>query len=260
MKSIERVRAIMAQLRDPEAGCPWDIAQDFTSIAPHTIEEAYEVADAIERGDRAGLRDELGDLLLQVVYHAQMAAEAGHFDFDDVAAGLADKLVRRHPHVFGDAAVADESRREAQWEAEKAAERARKGETDDSALAGVTRGLPATARAQKLGKRAARAGFDWPDAAGPAAKIHEELAEVDAAGQDTDRAEAEIGDLLLAAVSLARHHRVDAETALRRANDRFEQRFRALEAGLAAEGRRTDEQTRDELERRWGRAKAGDDA
>ncbi len=260
MTPIERVRAIMAQLRDPDSGCPWDIAQDFASIAPHTIEEAYEVADAIERGDTAGLRDELGDLLLQVVYHAQMAHEAGHFDFDEVATGLADKLVRRHPHVFGTSGPGDESTREADWEAAKAAERARKGETDDSALAGVTRGLPAPARAQKLSKRAARAGFDWPDADGPAAKVREELAEVARAAGEPAATEAEIGDLLFAAVNLARHHGVDAETALRRANDRFEQRFRALEAALAAEGRQPQEQPLDELERRWQRAKTDPDS
>ncbi len=260
MTPIERVRAIMAQLRDPETGCPWDVVQDFASIAPHTIEEAYEVADAIERGDLAGLRDELGDLLLQVVYHAQMAHEAGHFDFDDVAAGLADKLVRRHPHVFGDSGPTDAATREADWEAAKAAERAHKGETDDSALAGVTLGLPAATRAQKLSKRAARAGFDWPDASGPAAKVREELGEVAQAAGEPAAAEAEIGDLLFAAVNLARHHGIDAETALRRANDRFEERFRALESGLAAEGRQTCQEPLAELERRWQRAKTDTDA
>lgn len=256
MAAIDDVLAIMARLRDPEHGCPWDIAQDFRSIAPHTVEEAYEVADAIERGDLDGLRDELGDLLLQVVYHARMAQEAGRFDFTDVAAGLADKLVRRHPHVFGDTAADTAGERERIWEREKAAERAAKGEADASALAGVTRGLPALARAQKLQKRAARVGFDWPDPAGAAAKVTEELDEVAAAGDDAGALEAEVGDLLFAAVNLARHHGVDAETALRRAANRFERRFRALEASLAAEGRTAADADLGELEARWRRAKS----
>ncbi|MDZ7747427.1 MAG: nucleoside triphosphate pyrophosphohydrolase [Halofilum sp. (in: g-proteobacteria)] len=255
MAAIDDVLAIMARLRDPERGCPWDLAQDFRSIAPHTVEEAYEVADAIERGDLDGLRDELGDLLLQVVYHARMAEEAGRFDFADVAAGLADKLVRRHPHVFGDTAADTAGERERIWEREKAAERAAKGEDDASALAGVTLGLPALARAQKLQKRAARVGFDWPHAAGAAAKVSEELAEIEAAGDDPDALEAEVGDLLFAAVNLARHHGVDAETALRRAGNRFERRFRALEASLAAEGSAASEADLEELEAHWQRAK-----
>lgn len=255
MAAIDDVLEIMARLRDPERGCPWDVAQDFRSIAPHTIEEAYEVADAIEAGDLdEGLRDELGDLLLQVVYHARMAAEAGRFDFDDVAAALAAKLVRRHPHVFGDTAADSATERERLWEREKAAERSRRHGDDDSALAGVTLGLPALARAQKLQRRAARVGFDWPDAAGAAAKVREELDELEAA--DAEAREAEVGDLLFAAVNLARHHGVDAETALRRGAARFERRFRALERRARAAGASPDELTLEQLEAHWQAVKA----
>jgi len=258
MASIDEVLSIMARLRDPERGCPWDVAQDFRSIAPHTIEEAYEVADAIESGNLDALRDELGDLLLQVVYHARMAEEADRFDFEQVAAALADKLVRRHPHVFGDTAADSAAEREHIWEREKAAERSRNGETDASALAGVTRGLPALSRAQKLQKRVARVGFDWPDAAGAADKVREELVEVEAARGDPSAVEAEVGDLLFAAVNVARHHGVDAETALRRAANRFERRFRAVESRLAAEGREASTVDLDELERHWQAVKRGD--
>lgn len=253
--AIERVLAIMADLRNPAGGCPWDLAQDFRSIAPHTIEEAYEVADAIEAGDLDGLRDELGDLLLQVVYHARMAEEEGRFDFTDVARGLADKLVRRHPHVFGDAAATTAADRERIWEREKAAERGRRGEADASALAGVTRGLPALSRALKLQRRAARTGFDWPDAGGPKAKIAEELTELEDAGDDAAGRESEVGDLLFSVVNLARHLEVDPETALRRASDRFERRFRALEAALEAAGERAGEVGIDRLEEYWQAAK-----
>ena len=255
---VETVRRIMARLRDPERGCPWDVAQDFHSIAPHTLEEAYEVADAIDRGDFDALRDELGDLLLQVVYHARMAEEAGHFDLDDVAAGLADKLVRRHPHVFGDTVLADAAAREHAWEQEKSAERARKGEADDSVLAGVTLGLPALSRAQKLQRRAARIGFDWPDAAGPRAKVIEELDEIDAAAGDAARVEAEIGDLLFAAVNLARHHGVDAEGALRQSGRRFEDRLRAVEQRARAAGATLSELSLDQLEAHWQAVKAAE--
>lgn len=253
--ALERVLAIMADLRNPVGGCPWDLAQDFRSIAPHTIEEAYEVADAIEAGDLDGLRDELGDLLLQVVYHARMAEEEGRFDFTDVARGLADKLVRRHPHVFGDAAATTAADRERIWEGEKEAERGRRGEADTSALAGVTRGLPALSRALKLQRRAARTGFDWPDADGPKAKIDEELAELEDAGDDAAGRESEVGDLLFSVVNLARHLEVDPETALRRASDRFERRFRALEAALEAAGERAGEVGIDRLEEYWQAAK-----
>ena len=221
---IEQLRAIMAKLRDPESGCPWDVAQTFASIAPYTIEEAYEVADACARDDLSALKGELGDLLLQVVFHARMAEEVGAFDFDDVAAAIVDKMVRRHPHVFGDGVAREDGHRH--WEAIKAAERAEAG--DGSALAGVALALPALMRAEKLQKRAARTGFDWPDAAGPRAKILEELGEVDGVTSDGEREE-EIGDLLFAVVNFARHLSIDPEVALRKANDKFEVRFRLIE-------------------------------
>jgi nucleoside triphosphate diphosphatase len=219
LSPIDRLRAIMVRLRDPQTGCPWDVAQSYATIAPYTIEEAYEVADAIARNDIAGLKDELGDLLLQVVFHARIAEEAGAFDFDGVATAISEKMERRHPHVFGDAEKGD-------WEGIKAAERAK--QDDGSALAGVALGLPALLRAEKLQKRAARPGFDWPDAAGARAKILEELAEVDAAPDD-DAREDELGDLLFAVVNWSRKLGVDPEAALRRANAKFERRFRAME-------------------------------
>jgi ATP diphosphatase len=210
----------MAQLRTPETGCPWDIEQTFATIAPYTIEEAYEVADAIERGDLTALKDELGDLLFQVVFHARMAEEMGHFDFEGVAEAISEKMLRRHPHVFADADKPD-------WEGIKAAER--EGNEDDSALAGVALGLPALLRAEKIQKRAARTGFDWPDPSGAKAKIFEEIDEVEAA-TSADEREDEIGDLLFAVVNWARKQDVDPEAALRRANAKFERRFRAMEA------------------------------
>ncbi|WBH16578.1 nucleoside triphosphate pyrophosphohydrolase [Sphingomonas radiodurans] len=219
---IERLRAVMARLRDPERGCEWDVAQTFASIAPYTIEEAYEVADACARDDMADLKDELGDLLLQVIFHSRIAEEAGSFDFDAVATAIADKMERRHPHIFGSAEAGGHHL----WETIKAEERAAK--PDPSALAGVALGLPALMRAEKLQKRAGRVGFDWPDPAGPRAKIDEELAEV-AEAASTDQAE-ELGDLLFAVVNWARHLGVDAEAALRAANGKFERRFRSMEA------------------------------
>jgi ATP diphosphatase len=218
---IDRLLAIMARLRDPVTGCEWDSVQTFATIAPYTIEEAYEVADACARGDMAELRDELGDLLLQVVFHARMAEEAGAFDFHDVAAAIAAKMERRHPHLFGAAAEGGHHL----WEQIKAEERGAKGH--QSALDGVALALPALLRAEKLQKRAARTGFDWPDPGGARAKIEEELAEVEAAS-DAERAE-EIGDLLFAVVNWARKLDVDAEAALRAANAKFERRFRAME-------------------------------
>ncbi|NNC73644.1 MAG: nucleoside triphosphate pyrophosphohydrolase [Sphingomonadaceae bacterium] len=209
----------MAKLRDPETGCPWDVAQDFSTIAPYTIEEAYEVADAIERDDIAALKDELGDLQLQIVFHARMAEESGEFDLTDVVRGISDKMVRRHPHVFGDSETPG-------WEEIKAAERASDGKA--SALDGVANALPALLRAEKLQKRAARTGFDWPDNAGPRAKIIEELEEVDRASNAAQQIE-EVGDLLFAVVNLARHLGVDAEMALREANRKFERRIRTME-------------------------------
>ena len=218
---IERLRTIMARLRDPVTGCEWDSVQTFATIAPYTIEEAYEVADACANGDMRELREELGDLLLQVVFHARIAEEADAFDFDDVAATIADKMERRHPHIFGDSTDGGHHL----WESIKAEERAAK--PDRSAIAGVALGLPALMRAEKLQKRAARVGFDWPDTAGPRAKIDEELAEVETAAADC--VEEEIGDLLFAVVNWSRHLGIDAEAALRAANAKFERRFRAME-------------------------------
>ena len=219
---IERLVAIMARLRAPD-GCEWDRAQTFATIAPYTIEEAYEVADAIERNAADELKDELGDLLLQVVFHSRIAEEAGLFALPDVVAAISDKMERRHPHIFGDAADGGHHL----WEEVKAAERSAKGAT--SALDGVAVGLPALLRAEKLQNRAARTGFDWPDVDGPRAKIDEELVEVETATSQEHRAE-EIGDLLFAVVNFARHHGVDSEAALRQANAKFERRFRAMEA------------------------------
>jgi ATP diphosphatase len=217
----------MAGLRDPETGCPWDVEQDFATIAPYTIEEAHEVADAIARGNMADLKGELGDLQLQVVFHARMAEEAGHFTLADVIAGIADKMVRRHPHVFGDVECSDGTAAQIGWEQIKAQERAGRQET--GALAGVALGLPALMRAEKLQKRAGRVGFDWPNADGPRAKVTEEIAEIEAAEDDTARAE-EFGDLLFAVVNWARHMKIDPEAALRAANSKFERRFAAMEA------------------------------
>lgn len=219
-RPIDRLVAIMRRLRDPQRGCEWDREQSFATIAPYTIEEAYEVADAIARDDMDALADELGDLQLQVVFHAQMAEEAGHFALDDVIERICDKLERRHPHIFGDASHSPG------WEELKAAER--KKSSDDSALAGVALALPALERAAKLQRRAARVGFDWPDKAGPRAKIDEELRELDAES-DHHRMLDEMGDLLFAVVNLARHLNIEPEAALREANRKFETRFRAIE-------------------------------
>jgi ATP diphosphatase len=223
---IHRLARIMARLRDPKTGCEWDVAQTFETIAPYTIEEAYEVADAIERRDMTDLKDELGDLLLQVVFHARMAEEAELFDLSDVIAAISDKMERRHPHIFGDHAEGGHHL----WEQIKAEERAAKRGTDVAgALDGVARGLPALLRADKLQKRAARTGFDWPDPSGARAKIAEELDEIDSAATADEREE-ELGDLLFAVVNWARHLGIDAEAALRRANAKFETRFRSMEA------------------------------
>ncbi|RFF31271.1 nucleoside triphosphate pyrophosphohydrolase [Wenzhouxiangella sediminis] len=229
--AVDRLIEIMARLRDPERGCPWDIEQTFRTIAPYTVEEAHEVADAIERDDLEDLRDELGDLLFQVVFHARMAEERSLFDFDDVAAAISDKLVRRHPHVFGDARFDNVEQQSANWEDIKAAERAEKGRADESLLDGVSRGLPALRRAVKLQKRAARAGFDWPGAEPIFEKLHEEADELRAAleRKDTDNIEEEIGDLLFVITNLARKLDVDPGAALRRCNHKFERRFRTME-------------------------------
>ncbi len=224
-EQLDRLLRIMATLRDPDHGCAWDRAQRFETIVPHTIEEAYEVADAVARGDINDIRDELGDLLFQVIFQSRIAEEAGLFGFDDVARSISDKLEARHPHIFAGAEPPGEARDE-RWEALKSAERAQKGAT--SALDGVARALPALMRAEKLQKRAARQGFDWGDTAGPADKLAEEIAELADAPPD-ERSE-EAGDLLFAAVNLVRAYGIGAEEALRAANDKFERRFRAMEA------------------------------
>ncbi len=239
---IQTLLNIMARLRDPAGGCPWDLQQDFASIAPYTVEEAYEVADAIDRNDLDDLKDELGDLLLQVVFHAQMASEQGAFDFGDVVASISDKMVRRHPHIFADARVDGAGDVSANWEQIKRAERAARGETDDSALAGISRGLPEWQRATKLQSRAARTGFDWPDPVPVLDKLREEVDEVQAefAAGPVDanqaRLQEEIGDVLFVCANLARHARVDVGTALRQANLKFERRFRAMETHARARG------------------------
>jgi ATP diphosphatase len=260
---LARLLAVMALLRDREHGCPWDIDQTFRTIAPYTIEEAYEVADAIERGDMPALREELGDLLLQVVYHAQMASEAKVFDFTDVARAIADKMVDRHPHVFGDLDIADADAQTVSWEARKAAERARKqpeaGPRRPGTLDGVARALPALLRAEKLQKRAARVGFDWNDIDPVVDKIHEELAELrtelSASTLDSARVTDELGDVLFAVANLARHCKVDPEAALRSTNDKFERRFRHIEQRLAEQGREPTEATLEEMEALWREAK-----
>jgi ATP diphosphatase len=249
--SLDRLLAIMARLRDPDTGCEWDRAQTFASIAPYTLEEAYEVADAIARNDLDDLREELGDLLLQVVFHARMAEEAGAFDFDAVAASIVAKLETRHPHIFGDAAAEGSQRR--RWEEHKARERAAKGAL--SAMDGIADALPALVRAEKVQQRAARDGFDWPDTDGPAAKVVEEMAELASARTDTERAE-EAGDLLFAAVNLVRRHGVSPEEALRAANTKFARRYRAMEALAAQSGHPFGTLTLEEQEALWQAVKA----
>lgn len=258
--TIFRLLDIMARLRDPETGCPWDVKQTFSTIVPYTIEEAYEVADAIEKGDIEGLKDELGDLLLQVVFHARMAEEAGAFAFDDVVRAIADKLVRRHPHVFGDL-IADEEGLRRNWEAQKEQERvsrASKRGHSISVLDDVPKALPALTRAEKLQKRAARVGFDWPQATQVLDKIEEEIAElrteIDGNGAP-ERLVDETGDLLFALVNLARHLKVDPETALRQANSKFTRRFSLIENALAAEGRAPSQANLGEMDELWEAAK-----
>jgi len=255
--------AIMTRLRDPQNGCPWDVQQDFSTIAPYTIEEAYEVADAIDRQDWPDLRDELGDLLLQVVFHAQMAKEAGLFEFADVAQAISDKMIRRHPHVFGNESYDDLDAQKQAWEDIKAAERAAKGEQrDDSALAGVSRGLPEWKRALKLQERAAKVGFDWPDEQPVLDKLLEEVEEVRAEfanGRDKQRLQDEIGDVLFVMVNLARHAGVDFSQALRHANSKFERRFRHMERIAHADGKPLPGQDLASQEALWQRAKRLDD-
>ncbi|MFN3208910.1 MAG: nucleoside triphosphate pyrophosphohydrolase [Roseovarius sp.] len=258
---MPRLRAIMRALRDPDTGCPWDIEQDFGTIAPYTIEEAYEVADAIERGQWSELRDELGDLLFQSVFHAQIADDRGLFDFDDVANGIADKMVARHPHVFGDESrdkSAEQQTRD--WETVKAAERAAKAQT--GVLDGVAVGLPALMRAVKLQTRAARVGFDWPDASHVLDKITEEAQELQEAADTLgpDEVEEEFGDLLFVMANLARHMKVDPEQALRRANAKFTRRFERIEALLAKDGKTPQDSNLAEMDALWDRAKSEEKA
>lgn len=258
---MQRLLKIMAQLRDPEAGCPWDREQTFATILPYTLEEAYEVADAIDQQDMTALRAELGDLLFQVVFHARMAEETGVFDFNDVVAGISDKLTRRHPHVFGDVKITDSEAQTLAWEQYKQAERQEKaaeGQRPASILDDVPRALPGLLRAVKLQRRAARVGFDWPDLGPVLAKIEEELQEIReelASGADHARMTHEIGDLLFACANLARHAGVDPEVAMRGINERFEWRFRRIEALLRAQGRSVEQSSLEEMDTLWNQAK-----
>lgn len=273
MTQIKPLLDIMARLRNPDGGCPWDLEQNFSTIAPYTIEEAYEVAEAIAKGDRAELKEELGDLLLQVVFHAQMAKEEGSFDFDDVVKSICDKMVRRHPHVFADAEIRDAQAQTANWETIKEQERRAKKPSLENAKVNKERGeprtltdvptaLPALMRAQKLQSRAARVGFDWPEMRGVIDKIHEELAEVEeaiASGNAAHTSE-ELGDLLFAVTNLARFVDADAETCLRDANAKFIRRFEAVEDGIQARGKTMKEATLDEMEALWVAAKKAESA
>lgn len=254
-RPIDRLLAVMARLRDVERGCPWDLAQDFSTIAPYTIEEAYEVADAIARRDLPALKEELGDLLFQVVYHAQLAAECSAFTFDDVADAIAQKMVRRHPHVFGDEAARDAHAQTDAWEAQKEGERRARAES--GVLAGVARGLPALTRAAKICGRVARVGFDWADAPTVLEKVEEEIAELRAefAAGDPDRLEDEFGDVLFVMANLARKLKLDPEAALRRATDKFCARFAAVERLLAAGGQTPSEAGLAEMEAAWQEVK-----
>jgi len=262
---IHDLLAIMARLRDRERGCPWDIEQTFATIAPYTIEEAYEVADAIDRGDLPGLKDELGDLLLQVVFHARMAEEQGAFAFADVVAAISDKMVRRHPHVFAGVAPEDADAQTRAWDEHKRREREQAGHDDTSALAGIARGLPEWQRAVKLQHKAAKVGFDWPGPAPVIEKLHEEIEEVRAEfaavaadpgdAMAREKLEDELGDLLFVCANLARHAKVDVGSALRRANLKFERRFRAMEAMAAADGIALEALPLEEQDRYWDRAK-----
>ncbi len=256
--SIDDLLHLMVSLRDQENGCPWDKEQDFASIVPYTIEEAYEVADAIDRGDMADLKDELGDLLFQVVFHAQLAKEIGYFNFQDVVETVVDKMTRRHPHVFSDSEVVGAEQQTEAWEVHKAGERQRKSNSQTvSELSGVALGLPSLLRAQKLQKRAARVGFDWPSVEGVLAKVREELTELcDELEQGTPQSvEEELGDLLFSCVNLSRHMGVDAEQALRRANGKFERRFHALEELVRGQLKRMANMDIDELEAVWQQVK-----
>lgn len=259
MHTLDDLLDIMARLRDPEGGCPWDLKQCFATIAPYTLEEAYEVADAIARDDMPELKEELGDLLFQVVFHARLAQETGHFAFADVVDGICAKMIRRHPHVFAGGAYATDDELREVWEAHKRAEREARAVAAAGALDGVAAALPALLRAEKLQRRAARVGFDWPDAAGVFDKCREELAEIAAArlgAADRAAIEEEVGDLLFSCVNLARHLGVEAEQALRAASAKFERRFRAMEAQLVAEGTPVGQADLATLDAVWEKVKA----
>lgn len=277
MSGIQRLLDIMARLRDPQRGCPWDLQQNFKTIAPYTVEEAYEVADAIERDDLPSLRDELGDLLFQVVFHSQLAREQGAFDFDAVANAICEKMERRHPHVFGSASIADAEAQTVAWEEQKRRERAQKraGEEPASVLDDVPVALPALTRANKLGKRAAQVGFEWSDVHGAIEKLDEEIAEfkaevrshaclqADTTASTTEgqrqheRLAAEIGDVLFCVVNVCRYLKIDPEQALKRTNASFERRFRYVERGLAKQGKTPQQATLAEMDQLWDEAKAG---
>ncbi|MCB1477883.1 MAG: nucleoside triphosphate pyrophosphohydrolase [Tepidamorphaceae bacterium] len=254
-RPIEDLLAVMARLRDPDNGCPWDVKQDFASIAPYTIEEAYEVAEAIERGDMDDLKDELGDLLLQVVFHARMAEEADVFAFGDVVEAIHDKMVRRHPHVFGEKAANGVADVRESWEEIKASERSGKGSNSKGLLDDIPYGLPALLRAQKLTKRAARVGFDWPDVEGAWEKLDEELGELDDALIDGGNVAEEVGDALFALVNVARKLGVDPEEALRATNAKFCRRFAHIESSLREQGRDLASSNLEEMDRLWNEAK-----
>jgi nucleoside triphosphate diphosphatase len=261
-REIERLLKIMAALRTPKTGCPWDLAQSFSTIAPYTLEEAYEVADAIARGDLADLKDELGDLLLQVVFHARMAEEQGAFDFGDVVQAITEKLVRRHPHVFAEETSRTAPAVEGLWERIKAEERAAKKPRETGALAGVPVALPALSRALKLQAKASKVGFDWNDPRAVLRKIREEADEIEAelARAESSKAATEVGDLLFAMVNLARHLQADPETVLRQTNLKFERRFAAIERALAARGKAPQDATLAEMDALWNEAKAAEQA
>lgn len=259
MDNLKNLLAIMAKLRDPKDGCAWDVEQDFKSVAPYTIEEAYEVAEAIELDDMDALKDELGDLLFQTVFHARMAEERGAFDFGDVVDAIAHKMVRRHPHVFADEKFRTAQEQTAAWEEQKAAERSHKNDKA-SILDGVTIGLPALTRAVKIQNRAARVGFDWPKTAQVIDKLNEEMAELSAelvaAKQDQAKIEEEFGDMMFVYANLARHLKIDPETALRRANDKFTNRFKKIEQYIENKEKSFEDHTLEELDQYWDMAKA----
>lgn len=266
MQSMQQLLDIMQALRDPESGCPWDLQQDFQSLIPYTIEEAYEVADAIERNDLNDIKSELGDLLFQIVFYSQLATEQSAFDFNDVAQAISDKLTRRHPHVFSDAKITNAEEQTKEWEKLKQQERKVKAEDSLSSLShldDVSRTLPSLMRAEKLQKRAAREGFDWPSVKGVMAKVYEELEEVqqeiDAKKQNHEKLEDEIGDLFFSCINLSRHVGVDAEHSLRKANLKFERRFRALENEASNKGLQVNQMNVDELEDLWQEVKKLED-